>query len=100
MADPITLERFDREARTAAGLTHPNIVAVHDVGSDGGEPYLVMELVDGPNLATLLADAARARPGARRSPARSATRSPRRTRPEWCTATSSRPTSCSTRPAR
>ncbi|MEV4630459.1 protein kinase [Micromonospora sp. NPDC049523] len=54
MADPSMLERFDREARTAARLGHPNIVAVHDVGSDGGEPYLVMELVDGPNLATLL----------------------------------------------
>ncbi|MGW4462998.1 protein kinase domain-containing protein [Micromonospora sp. NPDC004704] len=56
MADPSMLERFDREARTAARLGHPNIVAVHDVGSDGGEPYLVMELVDGPNLATLLGD--------------------------------------------
>ena len=54
--DPDMLERFDREARTAARLTHPNIVAVHDVGSDGGEPYLVMELVDGPNLAAVLAD--------------------------------------------
>ena len=54
--DPDMLERFDREARTAARLTHPNIVAVHDVGSDGDEPYLVMELVDGPNLAAVLAD--------------------------------------------
>ncbi|MFK3985754.1 protein kinase [Micromonospora sp. NPDC050397] len=56
VADADMLQRFDREARTAARLAHPNIVAVHDVGSDGGEPYLVMELVDGPSLADLLAD--------------------------------------------
>ena len=31
-ADPAMLQRFDREARTAGGLTHPNIVAVYDVG--------------------------------------------------------------------
>ncbi|HEY0697108.1 MAG TPA: serine/threonine-protein kinase, partial [Micromonospora sp.] len=55
VADPEMLRRFDQEARTAAGLGHPNIVAVHDVGSDRGEPDLVMELVDGRNLADLLA---------------------------------------------
>ncbi|MFG2056136.1 protein kinase [Micromonospora sp. NPDC048930] len=54
-ADPTTLQRFDREARTAGRLTHPNIVAVHDVGTDDGVPYLVMELVDGTSLAALLA---------------------------------------------
>lgn len=43
-ADPAMLERFDREARTAGGLTHPNIVAVYDMGSDNGAPYLVMEI--------------------------------------------------------
>ena len=53
-ADPAMLQRFDREARTAGGLTHPNIVAVYDVGSDNGAPYLVMELIDGTTLATLL----------------------------------------------
>jgi eukaryotic-like serine/threonine-protein kinase len=55
-ADPAMLQRFDREARTAGGLTHPNIVAVFDVGTDNGVPYLVMELIDGTSLAALLAD--------------------------------------------
>jgi serine/threonine protein kinase len=54
-ADPAMLQRFDREARTAGSLTHPNIVAVYDVGRDNGVPYLVMELIDGTSLATLLA---------------------------------------------
>jgi eukaryotic-like serine/threonine-protein kinase len=54
-ADPATLQRFDREARTAGGLTHPNIVAVYDVGTDNGVPYLVMELIDGTSVAALLA---------------------------------------------
>jgi serine/threonine-protein kinase len=54
-ADPVMLQRFDREARTAGSLTHPNIVAVYDVGRDNGVPYLVMELIDGTSLATLLA---------------------------------------------
>jgi eukaryotic-like serine/threonine-protein kinase len=50
------LQRFDREARTAGRLTHPNIVAVHDMGRDNGVPYLVMELIDGTSLDALLAD--------------------------------------------
>jgi eukaryotic-like serine/threonine-protein kinase len=57
-ADLAMLQRFDREARTAGGLTHPNIVAVYDVGSDNGAPYLVMELIDGSTLAALLAGGA------------------------------------------
>ena len=43
-------ERFNREARALARLNHPHIVAVHDFGQVGGQPYLVMEFVDGPNL--------------------------------------------------
>ncbi|HEX9424724.1 MAG TPA: protein kinase [Pyrinomonadaceae bacterium] len=42
--------RFMREARAAAALNHPHIVAVYDVGEDHGFPFFVMELVDGPNL--------------------------------------------------
>jgi len=48
---PGASERFEREARTAAALTHPNIVGLHDAGSDDGVDYLVMELVEGETLA-------------------------------------------------
>src|ERR1051325_3161247 len=49
-ADPGFAERFNREARALARLNHPNIVAVHEFGSAGALPYLVMEFVDGENL--------------------------------------------------
>jgi serine/threonine protein kinase len=41
------LARFRREARAAASLNHPGIVAVHDTGTEGGTPFIVMELVRG-----------------------------------------------------
>ncbi|HSM13634.1 MAG TPA: serine/threonine-protein kinase, partial [Thermoanaerobaculia bacterium] len=47
--------RFEREARVAARLQHPNVVAVYDVGSEGDQLYLVMELVEGDSLAHRLA---------------------------------------------
>ena len=53
--DEVFRERFMREARTAAGLSHPNIVAVFDVGEEDGIPFIVMECVDGRTLAELLA---------------------------------------------
>src|SRR6478672_9603905 len=43
-------ERFEREARTIAALSHPNILAIHDVGSDDGRFYAVMELLAGETL--------------------------------------------------
>lgn len=42
--------RFLREARAAGGLSHPNIVVVHDVGEIEGRPYMAMELIDGKPL--------------------------------------------------
>src|SRR6185503_10624053 len=47
-------QRFRREAQTVAGLVHPNVVMIHDVGEAGTQPYLVMELVDGRPLSDLL----------------------------------------------
>jgi eukaryotic-like serine/threonine-protein kinase len=60
--DPSFVERFRREARAAASLSHPNIVAVFDSGSDAGLQYLVMEYVPGQSLAELLADQGRLAP--------------------------------------
>jgi eukaryotic-like serine/threonine-protein kinase len=48
--------RFRREARAAASLSHPNVVAVHDVGVHEGSPFIVMEHVPGRTLAELLRD--------------------------------------------
>lgn len=47
-------ERFSREARAAARLTHPNVVQVFDVGEEQGRPYFVMEYVPGASLADLV----------------------------------------------
>ncbi len=49
-SDPGFAERFTREARALARLSHPNIVAVYDFGQAAGMPFFVMEYVDGPNL--------------------------------------------------
>jgi serine/threonine protein kinase/Tfp pilus assembly protein PilF len=49
-ADPEWGRRFDREARAASALNHPNVVVVHDVGSDGSLRYVVTELVEGETL--------------------------------------------------
>ena len=49
-ATPGFAERFTREGRVLARLSHPNIVTVHDFGESGGFCYLIMEYVDGVNL--------------------------------------------------
>ena len=48
--DPGRLRRFEREARAAGSLNHPNILAVYDFGTHDGAPYLVMELLEGSTL--------------------------------------------------
>jgi tRNA A-37 threonylcarbamoyl transferase component Bud32/tetratricopeptide (TPR) repeat protein len=53
---PVLRERFRREARVAAALSHPGVTVVHDFGECDGIPYLVMELLEGRDLSRLLAD--------------------------------------------
>lgn len=48
--DPAFLEKFQQEARSIAMMAHPNIVTVHDVGSDGHTHYIVMEMIEGHDL--------------------------------------------------
>ena len=97
--DPVVAERFRREAIAVARLSHPNIVAVHDVFEHDGRQAVVMQLVDGKSLRQLLDEQKRLGPEltihigscvaerARRGPPRRAS----------CTATSS-PATSSSRP--
>src|SRR3954451_19114750 len=52
--DPDFVARFRREARTAASLSHPNLVGVYDYSDEDERPYLVMQFVPGENLAARL----------------------------------------------
>lgn len=54
--DPERLARFEREARAVAALSHPNILAIYDFGTENGVTYAVMELLDGQTLREVLRD--------------------------------------------
>jgi eukaryotic-like serine/threonine-protein kinase len=54
--DHARLERFQREAQSAAGLQHPNVVTIFDSGAEGGTAFLVMELLPGPNMEAYVAE--------------------------------------------
>src|SRR5678809_793291 len=56
-SDEDRLRRFEKEARSASSLNHPNIVTVYDVGETDGVSYSAMELVAGRTMRELLADA-------------------------------------------
>ena len=55
-SDPRQLRWFEQEARAAAALNHPNILAVYDVGVHDGAPYIVSELLQGQTLRACLSD--------------------------------------------
>ena len=76
-SDPQFVERFRREASAAAGLNHPNIVAVYDRGEADGSYYIVMEYLSGPDLKQVIRGRARPCRPSRRSttPSRSWRRS-------------------------
>jgi serine/threonine protein kinase/Tol biopolymer transport system component len=56
--NPDHLRRFEQEARAAAALNHPNILAIYDVGFEGTTPYIVSELLEGKTLRARLAEGA------------------------------------------
>ena len=55
-SDADRLRRFEKEARAASTLNHPNLITIYDVGVHGAAPYIVMELVDGKRVRDVIGD--------------------------------------------
>jgi eukaryotic-like serine/threonine-protein kinase len=90
---PELVERFRREARAAAALNHPNIVAVYDSGSEAGMDYIVMEYVEGQTLADVLRRQGVLEPGRAAEVGYWVCQALAAAHAQgWCTATSSPPT--------